>query len=151
MQDSPAVTSVWTIGYEKLPPGPLVAELEAAGVRRVLDVRFRPQSRRPGISKTRLAAWLLEHGMTYEHRRRLGTPVDLRSLYRAGRVAEAASAYQRHVECTADDELGALAAELVSGPPTALLCLEADPADCHRRVITEALKARVPGLSVVDL
>ena len=28
---------VWTIGYEKLLPGSLVAELEHAGVRRVLD------------------------------------------------------------------------------------------------------------------
>ena len=83
---------LWTIGYEKLLPGALVAELEAAGVRRVLDVRFRPQSRRPGMSKTRLGALLAEHGIAYEHRRALGTPPDLRALYRAGRVAEAAAA-----------------------------------------------------------
>ena len=35
-------------------PPQLVAELAAAGVERVIDVRFRPQSRRPGMSKTRL-------------------------------------------------------------------------------------------------
>ncbi|MGI8622451.1 MAG: DUF488 family protein, partial [Solirubrobacteraceae bacterium] len=46
--------TLWTIGYEKLlPPEPL-AELEAAGVQRLIDVRRRPQSRRPGMSKTRL-------------------------------------------------------------------------------------------------
>lgn len=145
------MTRLWTIGYERLLPGPLVAELEAAGVRRVIDVRFRPQSRRPGMSKTRLGAMLSEHGIAYEHRRALGTPADLRALYRAGRVAEAAAAYRRHVERTAADELDALAAELDGGARTALLCLEADPAECHRSVIVEGLRARRPGLEVVDL
>ncbi len=53
-------------------------------MRRVLDVRFRPQSRRPRMSKTRLRALMAEHGIVYEHRRALGTPPDLRLLYRAG-------------------------------------------------------------------
>jgi uncharacterized protein (DUF488 family) len=145
------VSRLWTIGYERLLPGPLIAELEAAGVRRVLDVRFRPQSRRPGMSKTRLGATLAEHGIAYEHRRGLGTPADLRVLYRAGRVAEAAAAYRTHVETTARAEVDALAAELGSAPPTALLCLEADPAECHRSVLAECLVARRPGLRVVHL
>ena len=142
---------LWTIGYEKLLPGALVAELEAAGVRRVLDVRFRPQSRRPGMSKTRLGALLAEHGIAYESRRGLGTPPDLRVLYRAGRIAEAAPAFEAHLEATAGGELDALADELATGPPTALLCLEADPATCHRRVVAEALRRRRPRLVVVDL
>jgi len=145
------VTRLATIGYERLLPGPLVAELEAAGVRRVIDVRLRPQSRRPGMSKTRLGALLAEHGIAYEHRRALGTPADLRALYRAGRVAEAAAAYRKHVETTAADDLDALAAELDAGPLTALLCLEADPAQCHRSVIVESLRARRPRLEVIDL
>ena len=48
------VATLWTIGYERLAPDALVAELKAAGVERVLDVRIRPQSRRPGMSKTKL-------------------------------------------------------------------------------------------------
>jgi uncharacterized protein (DUF488 family) len=145
------MATVWTIGYEKLLPQALMAELEAAGVQRVIDVRFRPQSRRPGMSKTRLSAMLGEHGIAYEHRRALGTPADLRVLYRAGRLQEAAAAYRRHVESTAPDALDALAAELAGGPRTALLCLEADPAGCHRRVVTEALRERRADLAVVDL
>jgi uncharacterized protein (DUF488 family) len=117
----------------------------------VIDVRFRPQSRRPGMSKTRLAAMLAERGIAYEHRRALGTPADLRVLFRAGRLQEAAAAYRRHVEATAPDELDSLAVELDGAPRTALLCLEADPAGCHRRVVTDALRARVAGLAVVDL
>lgn len=139
-----------TIGYETLLPDPLVAELEAAGVRRLIDVRFRPQSRRPGMSKTRLAARLAEHGIAYEHRRGLGTPADIRWYYKHGHVEEGARRFRAHI--AGSEGVEALAAELRAGaPPTALMCLEADPATCHRRVLTEALRERLPDLQVVDL
>lgn len=145
------MSTLYTIGYERLLPPELVAELESAGVRRVLDVRFRPQSRRPGMSKTRLSALLADHDIAYEHRRPLGTPPDLRHLFHAGRAQEAAAGYREHVERTAPEALDRLAAELPAAPPTALLCLEAEPAGCHRRVLAEALRARTPELRVVDL
>ena len=143
--------TIWTIGYERLLPPELVNELREARIERVIDVRFRPQSRRPGMSKTRLSELLGEHGIAYEHRRALGTPADLRHLFHKGRIEEAAAAYRAHVEATAPEALDGLAAELEHGPPTALLCLEADPAGCHRRVVTDALQERVPHLRVVDL
>jgi uncharacterized protein (DUF488 family) len=143
--------AIWTIGYERLLPAELVAELQAARIERLIDVRFRPQSRRPGMSKTRLGELLADHGIAYEHRKSLGTPPDIRWLFKAGRTAEAAPRFREHVEATAADELDALASELDHGPRTVLLCLEADPATCHRRVIAEALRDRRPGLHVVDL
>ena len=146
-----AVTRLWTIGYERLLPDALVAELRAAGVQRVLDVRFRPQSRRPGMSKTGLGALLAEHGIAYESRRELGTPPDIRTLFRAGRTEEARAAFLAHIETIAARDVAALADELAGAPPTALLCLEADPAVCHRRVLTEALAERLPDLVVIDL
>jgi uncharacterized protein (DUF488 family) len=103
------------------------------------------------MSKTRLAALLAEHGIAYEHRRALGTPADLRWLFHAGRLQEAAAAYRVHVETTAPDALDDLADELDAGPRTALLCLEAEPEGCHRRVITDALRERRHDLRVVDL
>jgi len=143
--------TLFTIGYETLLPGPLVHELEEAGVRRVIDVRFRPQSRRPGMSKTRLGALLAEHGIRYEHRRALGTPADLRVLYRAGRVAEAHAAFAARVEAHFADALDSLATDLPAAPPTALLCLEADPHVCHRSVLVERLRTRLEGLAVIHL
>jgi uncharacterized protein (DUF488 family) len=143
--------TLWTIGYERLLPEELAAELRAAGVRRLLDVRFRPQSRRPGMSKTRLGELLGDHGLVYESRKTLGTPPDLRWLFHQGRLAEAAPAFREHVEKTAGEELDALAAELDHAPATALLCLEADAAVCHRRVLTDALRRRRGDLEVVDL
>jgi uncharacterized protein (DUF488 family) len=143
--------TLWTIGYERLLPPELVAELAAAGVERVIDVRHRPQSRRPGMSKTRLGDLLGRHGIAYEHRKALGTPPDLRHDFHAGRLEQARAGYRRHVEETAPGALDELADELPSGPRTALLCLEAEPAGCHRRVVCELLGERVRGLRVVDL
>jgi uncharacterized protein (DUF488 family) len=145
------VPTIFTVGYERLLPPALVAELEAAGVRRVIDVRYRPQSRRPGMSKTRLGALLAERGIAYEHRRELGTPPDMRWLFHAGRLPEATAAYRAHVDRERPEAIDELAAELDSVPPTALLCLEADPAGCHRRVITDALRERRGDIAVVDL
>jgi len=145
--------TLWTIGYERLPPDALVAELQRAGVERVLDVRYRPQSRRPGMSKTKLGLRLGEHGIAYEHRREFGTPPDIKPLFRSGATRQAREAFRPHVERAAALELDALASELRAGaaPTTALLCLEADPAHCHRRVVAEQLRKRVPDLRVIDL
>jgi uncharacterized protein (DUF488 family) len=143
--------TLWTIGYEKLLPPALVAELAGAGVERLLDVRYRPQSRRPGMSKTRLGELLSAHGIAYEHRRELGTPPDIRWLYKNGRSAEGGPAFRAHVEQIAGDVLDELAATLDHAPRTALLCLEADPGVCHRRQRADALRERRPELEVVDL
>src|ERR1700742_4140714 len=96
------------------------------------------------MSKTRLSELLGAHGIAYEHRRELGTPADLRWLFHQGRVAEGAAAYRAHVEAHAPDALDRLAGELDHGPATALLCLEADPAGCLRRLSTEPLRAGAP-------
>jgi uncharacterized protein (DUF488 family) len=145
------VPTLYTIGYERLLPPELVAELEAAGVERLIDVRFRAQSRRPGMSKTRLGELLAEHDIAYEHRRSLGTPPDIRWFYKHNRSAEGRERFQAHIEETAAEELDALARELGHAPPTVLMCLEAEAAVCHRRVLAERLRARRADLEVVDL
>jgi uncharacterized protein (DUF488 family) len=144
--------TLWTIGYERLLPAELVAELRAAGVRRLIDVRYRPQSRRAGMSKTRLGELLGDHGIAYEHRRALGTPPDIRWYYKHNRSDEGAFAFAAHIEAHAAADLDALADELrTDAPATVLMCLEAEPAVCHRRTLTEHLQRRLPGLRVIDL
>jgi uncharacterized protein (DUF488 family) len=145
------VSTVWTIGYERLLPESLVAELREAGVERVIDVRIRPQSRRPGMSKTKLGQRLNDSGIAYEPWRELGTPVEIRTLFRRGAIAAAREAFREHLETAALGDLQRLQDALRSGPPTALLCLEAEPERCHRRVICEALQARDASLRVIDL
>lgn len=141
---------LFTIGYQKATQGEVVARLQAAGVAVVLDVRAVAASRRAGFSKRLLAAGLAEAGIDYVHLRALGTPAAGRQAARAGRTAEMHAIYTDYLEHepAAQAEL-AEAAEIAAARPAALLCLEADARECHRRLIAERLAPK--GFEVVDL
>ena len=108
----------------------------------MIDVRDLPLSRKPGFSKRMLAAGLAEAGIGYHHLRALGTPPAGREANRARQwplfwqIVEAKLA-------TPEAELALQqAAELTAAGRCCLLCFEADPATCHRRLIAERLSTR---------
>ena len=76
--------------------------------------------------------------------------MDIRGLFRAGHLDEAAAAYREHAVAHAGERSTRWPPSW-GGSRTALLCLEANPAGCHRRVVAELLVERVPGLVVEDL
>lgn len=128
-----------TIGYEGKTQAQMIAELKAAGVALVVDVRAVAASRRPGFSKTILAASLAEAGVGYEHLRGLGTPKAGRDAARAGRTDEMREIFSAHLaEPEAQVQL-ARAIELARARPIALLCYEAQACDCHRAVVAERI------------
>lgn len=119
--------------------------LQEAGVDLLVDVRARASSRRPGFAKTRLAASLDEAGIEYLHLRGLGTPPDGRSAARAGRYDELRQVYLEHLATPpAQADLNALADLVRGGRRVCLLCLEADPAHCHRSLAASALASLIP-------
>ena len=149
-----AVGALYTIGYEKARLADVVATLAGAGVVTLIDVRDRPISRRPGFSKTQLAAAVEEAGIRYVGLRALGTPPEGRE---AGRRRE----WERFwgiVEARLASPEAELAlhdaAQTAQQAPACLLCYEADWRYCHRRRIAEILAERcgfsVRHLSVVE-
>jgi len=130
-----------TIGYERATQSAVIDCLKLAGVAVLIDVRAVASSRRAGFSKSLLASTLAEAGVDYVHLRALGTPKAGRQAARAGRHAEMRAIYEAHLaEPEAQLEL-AVAADIASQRPAALLCLEADAAHCHRRIIADRLAA----------
>jgi uncharacterized protein (DUF488 family) len=146
----PAGPRLWTIGYEGRAQHDVITLLDEAGVELLVDVRFRPQSRKPGLSRTALSAALQDAGIAYDHRRDLGTPPPIRSEFKAGNLEAARASYREWLLATAAVHLEQLAVDL-QDRRTALLCFELDPRRCHRRVIAEQLVRAVPALVVVDL
>ena len=139
-----------TIGYERSTLPDVIGRLNAAGVKIVFDVRAVAASRRPGFSKSMLAASLGEAGIEYVHLRQLGTPKNGREAARAGRIAEMHAIFEEHLqEPEAQLELGR-AGEVAAERHAALLCYEADAAGCHRRIVADRLRAR-HGFEVEDL
>jgi uncharacterized protein (DUF488 family) len=139
-----------TIGYQSATLADVIGRLRSAGVRTVIDVRAIAASRRPGFSKTMLAASLAEAGIGYVHLRALGTPKAGREAARAGRIAEMRAIFEAHLEEPDAQTQLAEAADLAGERPAALLCFEADAGGCHRAVIAERLCA-ASGCAIVDL
>jgi uncharacterized protein (DUF488 family) len=140
-----------TIGYQLATPDNFIATLRAAGVDLVVDVRALANSRRPGFSRTQLSASLDVAGIGYLHLRGLGTPAEGRTAARAGRHDEMRAIYREHLatpEALAD--LACLLELVRSERRVCLLCLEADPAHCHRSLVAAAVASELP-VSVTHL
>jgi uncharacterized protein (DUF488 family) len=127
-----------------------MAELTAAGVELLIDVRAVAASRRPGFSKTALRNDLAEHGIDYLHLRPLGTPAAGRQAARAGRTAEMRAIYADQLETP--EALLAMEQVLDAAGErrAALLCYEKAAPECHRAMLAERMIART-AFEVVDL
>jgi uncharacterized protein (DUF488 family) len=132
---------IFTIGYEGTTVSEFIAALKRAAVERVIDVRALPLSRRPGFSKSALRAALDEAGIEYVHLKALGTPADGRAAARAGRHAELERIYAGQLELPEAMMQGAQMLELAREKPSALLCMEREPAHCHRTLLLNAVAA----------
>ncbi len=141
-------TKIFTIGYEATTMADFQAALKAAGVERVIDVRALPLSRRPGFSKTSLAASLREVEIDYVHLKALGTPKRGRDAAKKGDVATLTAVYDEQLELPEAQAQAAIMLGLAAEKPSALLCYERDPRDCHRTLLLQAVGE---GAEVVDL
>lgn len=134
---------VWSIGYQRLDIAGLCAAVRRAGVRTVADVREAPWSQRPEFRKKALARSLREAGFEYVHRPELGNPFRGEGLDYDEWSARFVSHMDRHPARIAGLEA------LVRAQPTALLCVCAHSARCHRGHLLRALVVR--GMRVVEL
>jgi uncharacterized protein (DUF488 family) len=140
--------TIWTIGYEAATQGGVIGALEQARVEVLADIRYLPLSRRPGFSKSALAAAMREAGIEYRHIKPLGTPAEGRAAARRGDHAALARVYAGQLELP--EALAAMAElrDLASDRRVALLCYEREAAECHRSLLIDAL---LPDFDVVDL
>jgi uncharacterized protein (DUF488 family) len=132
---------IFTIGYEGTTVPEFIAALRNAGVERVIDVRALPLSRRPGFSKTPIRAALAEAGIDYVHLKALGTPAEGRAAARARRHADLERIYAGQLELPEAMAQSAQMLELAREKPSALLCMEREPAHCHRTLLIDAVAA----------
>lgn len=133
---------LFTIGYERTGLQGLVATLEDAGVKMLIDVRELPNSRRAGFSKKTLASSLAEHDIAYVHLRALGTPKEGRIANRKHQWPLFWEIVETALATPAADEAFDDAAKLARRAPSCLLCLEADHTICHRLRVAQRMAER---------
>jgi len=142
---------VYTIGHSTRPIADFVSLLQAHAVARVIDVRKIPQSRRhPQFGKEQLAAALARAEIDYRHLPELGglrrpRRDSINTAWQNDSFRGYADYMQTPEFAAAIDDCLKLAAER----PSAVMCAEAVPWRCHRRLIADALVAR--GVEVMDI
>jgi uncharacterized protein (DUF488 family) len=144
--------ALYTIGFTRSTAERFFTRLADAGVRTVVDVRLRTTSQLAGFAKTPDLAWFLRETVAigYRHEPLLApTPAMLDDYRKRGgdwpayarRFTDLMA--QRRIEARLDpDDLAG----------ACLLCSEADPHRCHRRLVADYLNARWEGgLAVTHL
>jgi uncharacterized protein (DUF488 family) len=129
------VTTIWTIGYEKVGVPDFIAALKAAKIKTLIDVREVANSRRAGFSKKALAASLDAAGIAYIHLKPLGTPKAGREAARKGDTKTMRRIFEAKMAEPESQLALAEAAELAKKARACLMCLEHDWRDCHRTIV----------------
>jgi uncharacterized protein (DUF488 family) len=142
---------ILTIGYEGRSAVDVLRLLSENGVEVLLDIRLRPSSRKPGLSKSGLAVACKAAGIRYIHEKRLGTPPEMMEHVRSGQGYSETehAAYRKYLVEKQEDAL-LEACGTAGAAKTCLLCFEIDPMNCHRRIVAEEM-ARHSGLHVSHL
>jgi uncharacterized protein (DUF488 family) len=134
-----------SIGYEQRTVEELIDLLKKHRVKKLLDVRELPLSRRKGFSKTALSLRLADAGIEYLHLRAAGNP------YRhEGRNPEhCLQLYKAHLR--KNPKIVETVADEITRSRIATLCYERQHARCHRSILVDALIRYGYALAVLEV
>lgn len=143
---------VYTAGFTKKTAPEFFGALREAGIKRLLDVRLNNTSQLARFARREDLPFFLQElcNAEYVHEPLLAPSQEILEAYRKGRIGwpEYESRFmalmrERRIEDKLDREL--------FETPTALLCSEATPEHCHRRLVLEYLDSEWGGVRAVHL
>jgi len=142
-----AAPAVYTMGYEDRSVDGFLNKLLRAGIKRIVDVRANPVSRKYGFARSSLSALAGKLGLAYSHypdlgiasirRRDVETPSEFQRLF---------GYYEREILSSKADVVKEVA-KLIKAAPSVLICMEKEAVDCHR----SRLAARLASLTALDI
>jgi uncharacterized protein (DUF488 family) len=140
-----------TVGHSTRSLEELVAICGAHGVSAIADVRRFPGSRRsPHFARRALEQTLPAHGIRYRWIPELGgRRRRARDAPPSAWQVEAFAAYADHLRSAEFHSGFERVLEMMAGGPTAIMCAEASPYRCHRRLISDW--AELHGIEVTHL
>ena len=145
-------TTLYTIGFTKSSAEHFFGRLQQAGVRRLIDIRLNNTSTLAGFTKRDDLAYFLHSILKaeYHHEPLLAPTPELLKAIQAKAIGWDEYAAQYTALIHERDVANALDRATFAGP-SALLCSEATPEHCHRRLMAEYLAQRWDGFEVVHL
>jgi uncharacterized protein (DUF488 family) len=144
---------LYTIGFTQKSAKQFFSVLSQAGVRRLVDIRLRPSGQLAGFARKEDLPYFLENlagGCEYVHLPELAPTKEILDGYRSGGAWDD---YERQFQALLDerDIPGSLESESFERLPSCLLCSEATPEQCHRRLVAERIQAHWPEVEIIHL
>jgi uncharacterized protein (DUF488 family) len=143
---------LYTIGFTQKSAERFFGLLAEAGVARLVDIRLRPGGQLAGFANSRDLPFFLDrlNGCRYVHLPGLGPTDEILDDYRRDHDWRS---YVERFEALMDErgvpaslDRAAFAAE-----PSCLLCSEASPEHCHRRLVAERIASAWDDVEIVHL
>ena len=146
------MSTLYTISTQGRSLSNFITALREARVDAVIDIRLRNTSQLAGYAKRDDLAFLLREGfgLAYEHRPELAPTPEILDAYRQDKDW---AAYGRgFIPMLAERRAEVVGEEILSRyRAPCLLCQEAKPAKCHRRLVAEYWAGRLPDITIVHL
>jgi uncharacterized protein (DUF488 family) len=144
---------LYTMGFTQKTAREFFELLRTNGVRRLVDIRVNPSGQLSGFAKQEdLPYFLCElaDGCEYLHMPALAPTQEILKDYRAdGDWPRYVTRFEQLMD--ERDIPNALNRADFEAQPSCLLCSEATPEQCHRRLVAERLVARWPEVEIIHL
>jgi uncharacterized protein (DUF488 family) len=137
-------SEILSVGYEGRSQEDLLEVLTSHGATVVVDVRLNPISRKPGLSKTRLAEALSAAGIEYRHLKALGNPRANRDPFHEGRIADGCAEFRKLLDAPEAEAALQQIVDESRDTTLAVLCFERSHEHCHRQVVVTETTNREP-------
>ena len=138
-QDTPTIT-IFTIGFAGKSAREFFEKLQRAGVKRLVDVRLNNVSQLAGFTKKQDLEYFLQTiaGIGYAHEQELAPTQEVLDDYKKKRIDW--EEYERRFLDILQGRAPAERLKREGFDKTCLLCSEAQPDKCHRRLTAEYLQ-----------
>jgi len=143
---------IYTIGFTKKSAREFFESLRRHGIERLVDVRINNTSQLAAFAKRDDLEYFLDEllGAEYVHEPLLAPTKELLKAYRDGEVSW--GSYEREfMNLMAIRRIDEVIPKELFGKRTVLLCSEATPQRCHRRLVVEYLDRAWQGVEALHL
>jgi len=143
---------IYTIGFTKRTAASFFGALKAAGVKQLIDVRLNNSSQLAGFTKRDDLAYFLRAicAAEYCHEPLLAPTQEMLDAYKKSKGSWEEYARQ-FLALIAAREVERHIQRALFAVPTVLLCSEATPERCHRRLVAEYLRDRWGAVEIIHL
>lgn len=144
---------IFTIGFTQTTAEDFFGRLKAHRIERLLDVRLNNRSQLAGFAKRDDLAYFLRElvDADYEHASLLAPSQEILDAYKKQKSISWPEYEERFLALMRDRRIEHELDPAEFEARTVLLCSEATPENCHRRLVVEYLSSHWPALTAVHL